>query len=518
MDLYAQYLRKSRADVEAEQHGEGETLARHKHMLDALAQKMGIEVTKVYREIVSGETIAARPVMQQLLQDVESGMYKGVLVVEVERLARGDTIDQGIVSQTFKYSDTQIITPTKIYNPNNEFDEEYFEFGLFMSRREYKTINRRIQAGRLESAKEGKFPSWNAPFGYKVVKLVNEKGYTLEPLESEADAVKKIFDMYVNEHAGTTTIAHTLTEMGYKPRKTDHFTTHTIISILDNPLYAGYMVWGRRKETTIMKNGIITKTRPRLRPCDEYEKYEGRHEGLVSKELWQKAHEMRIAKINTSPKRATQLTNPLCGLIYCSKCGQRMQRRPAGSRQPADVIMCQNTACDNRAAYMRLIEERIIDSLKTWLNEYDVSENEEQKITDNIAVMKKNINKYEQELTTVTKQLNNAYDLLEQGVYTTDIFFQRSATLKDRIESLNTQIESVKKEILEEEKRQTAKIQFVPKLKKIIECYWSLDTPKSKNDILKEVIEKVVYTKNVKGRGHEDEFSIIVYPVVPKHK
>ena len=132
--------------------------------------------------------------------------------------------------------------------------------------------------------------------------------------------------------------------------------------------------------------------------------------------------------------------------------------------------------------------------------------------------MKKNINKYEQELTTVTKQLNNAYDLLEQGVYTTDIFFQRSATLKDRIESLNTQIESVKKEILEEEKRQTAKIQFVPKLRKIIECYWSLDTPKSKNDILKEVIERVVYTKNVKGHGHEDEFSIIVYPVVPKHK
>lgn len=61
------------------------------------------------------------------------------------------------MSQTFKYSGTKIITPMKVYDPENEFDEEYFEFGLFMSRREYKTINRRLQRGRISSAKEGKF-------------------------------------------------------------------------------------------------------------------------------------------------------------------------------------------------------------------------------------------------------------------------------------------------------------------------------------------------------------------------
>ena len=42
-----------------------------------------------------------------------------------------------------------IITPIKIYDPNDEYDEEYFEFGLFMSRREYKTIKRRMQRGRV---------------------------------------------------------------------------------------------------------------------------------------------------------------------------------------------------------------------------------------------------------------------------------------------------------------------------------------------------------------------------------
>lgn len=154
---YAIYLRKSREDIESEKYGEGETLARHEKILTTLAEKRGLPIGKIYREVVSGETISERKEMQKLLKDVENEKWTGVLVVEVERLARGDTSDQGRVSKAFKYSHTKIITPAKTYNPDNEFDEEYFEFGLFMSRREYKTINRRLQRGREISVSEGKF-------------------------------------------------------------------------------------------------------------------------------------------------------------------------------------------------------------------------------------------------------------------------------------------------------------------------------------------------------------------------
>lgn len=68
MDEYAIYLRKSRADLEAEARGEGETLARHENTLIALAKSLNIKVSKIYKEIVSGETIAARPEMQTCLQ------------------------------------------------------------------------------------------------------------------------------------------------------------------------------------------------------------------------------------------------------------------------------------------------------------------------------------------------------------------------------------------------------------------------------------------------------------------
>ena len=121
---YAMYLRKSRKDLELEEQEEGETLSRHLKILEDLC-----------KEVVSGETISDRPEIQKMLSKVNIGYYKGVLVVEIERLARGDSIDQGTILRSFKLSDTKIITPIKTYNFEDEVDEEYLEFGLFMSRR-----------------------------------------------------------------------------------------------------------------------------------------------------------------------------------------------------------------------------------------------------------------------------------------------------------------------------------------------------------------------------------------------
>ena len=124
-DQYAMYLRKSRADIEMEALGEGETLAKHKTMLMNLAAKHDIHPDQItiYQEIVSGESIQDRPEVQRLLHDVYDNKYKGVLVVEVERLARGNTKDQGEVAEAFQMTDTKIITPVKVYDPQNEFDQ-----------------------------------------------------------------------------------------------------------------------------------------------------------------------------------------------------------------------------------------------------------------------------------------------------------------------------------------------------------------------------------------------------------
>ena len=94
MEQYVKYLRKSRFDRDYAELSIEETLKRHEAILDKLAAQRGYYIAKTYYEVVSGESIAARPEIQKLLEEVNAGFYAGVLVVDVERLARGNGADQ----------------------------------------------------------------------------------------------------------------------------------------------------------------------------------------------------------------------------------------------------------------------------------------------------------------------------------------------------------------------------------------------------------------------------------------
>ena len=354
------YLRKSRADVEAEARGEGETLARHEKILLDLAKKMKLNITQIHKELVSGESIASRPVMQQLLSEVEQELWEGVLVVEVERLARGDTIDQGIVAQTFKYSNTIIVTPIKVYDPNNEFDEEYFEFGLFMSRREYKTIKRRLEQGRIESVKEGKYIANVAPYGYQRQKLQDQKGFTLVPDPQKSDIVKLIFEMYTNG-IGVSRIVRRLNEMKAPTAKGGIWVNATIQGMLRNPTYIGKIRWGARPLQKKIINGKVVTERPRAGE-DTWILADGLHEAIIDKDTYEAAQELLSKNHIPSITKKRTIKNPLAGLIICGKCGRRMSRRPYSSGQH-DSLICPITSCDNVSSFLSIVEVKLLQGL-----------------------------------------------------------------------------------------------------------------------------------------------------------
>lgn len=137
MDRICIYLRKSRADEELEKSiGEHETLSKHKKALLKFAKDKNLNIVEIKEEIVSGESLFFRPKMLELLKEVEDKTYTGVLVMDMQRLGRGDMKEQGVILETFKNSNTKIITPVKTYDLNNDFDEDFSEFEAFMSRKE----------------------------------------------------------------------------------------------------------------------------------------------------------------------------------------------------------------------------------------------------------------------------------------------------------------------------------------------------------------------------------------------
>ena len=173
----ALYLRKSREDA---LESKEETLARHERQLKAYCKNHNLSIVATYKEVVSGENIANRPQMQQLLNDVALGKYDAVACIELERLSRGNQLDQCEILEVFKSSNTKIHTLNKIYDlSKDEVDEEFFEFALFMSRREYKIITRRLQRGRMQALHEGYYIGSVLPYGFD--KFKGDKGYILTP-------------------------------------------------------------------------------------------------------------------------------------------------------------------------------------------------------------------------------------------------------------------------------------------------------------------------------------------------
>ena len=73
----AEYLRKSRME---EGMDTDEVLSRHRKALAQFAASHDIHIIATYEEVVSGESLYARPEMLRLLEDVEEGRYDAVLV------------------------------------------------------------------------------------------------------------------------------------------------------------------------------------------------------------------------------------------------------------------------------------------------------------------------------------------------------------------------------------------------------------------------------------------------------
>lgn len=505
---YCVYLRKSRADRDHYAQ-DTDVLARHEHILMELAKKLNITITKIFREVVSGDTIAARPEVQQLLSEVEDGLWDGVLVVEVERLARGDTIDQGIISRSFSYSHTLIITPSKIYDPDDEFDSEYFEFGLFMSRREYKTINRRLNRGREQSAKEGKFIGNKAPYGYERVKLCGEKGFTLSPIPDQANVVRMIFNWYVNE-CGVSIIVRRLNDMHIPSANGGDWTYSTVQGILENPVYIGMIRRKFRPAVKTVKDGSVSVCRPRAK---DVQLYPGRHPAIIEKELFDAAQKKRGMNF-THPVPASYLTrNPLSGLVVCAQCGRKMVRRPYYDGR-GDSLICYQSSCHQISSPLYVVEREIIKGLRSIMNDQINNNVIVYEDTGSLEAKEQILRNTKKELAGLQDQKTRVYDLLEQGIYTTEVFLERSASIAEKITAAEETVERLEKEIQEEHTRQENRKQFIPRCEHLLSHYDELDV-EEKNACLKELLEKVEYNKterNRRGEGDKANFTLHLFP------
>lgn len=371
-----EYLRKSRSD-DATLTVE-EVLEKHERQLNEWTERTlgkAIPEKNKFREIGSGESIESRPEIQKILKMIESPKIKGVLVKEVSRLGRPSLKEIGMLSELFKYSNTLIITPERVFDLRNKYDKDAFEREMMRSNEYLEYFKEIQQNGRLASVSAGNFIGSIPPYGYDKIWVAEgkKKCPTLQIKEDEANIVRMIFDMFVNQNIGVNNIANKLDEMNIKPPRKKHWSADTIRDMLKNDHYVGKVRWNWRKTITIVENGEVKKKRP-TQKIGEYLVYDGKHEAIVTEELFNAA----VEKLGNNPrtKPNAKLRNPLAGILYC-RCGRAMSmrtyRNKDGSEKNAPRYLCDDQVhCGTGSCVCDELLDRICAILKQCIEEFEI--------------------------------------------------------------------------------------------------------------------------------------------------
>jgi len=166
------------------------------------------------------------------------------------------------------------------------------------------------------------------------------------------------------------------------------------------------------------------------------------------------------------------------------------------------------------------VEARVLEALEQWLGEYKLPWGAGGCAPQNkphLYLKKSALEKIDVELKMLDAQKGKLHDLLEQGVYDVQTYHARMRELSERTQQAQKSLATVESDMLREETCYEGHRTIVPKAESLSEVYRTLPSAKAKNDLLKEVVEKVLFVKESGGRWRSlpDSFEIKLYPRIP---
>lgn len=483
-EAYIIYLRKSRTDNPNE--SVEEVLAKHEEILQEYAIKhLGGMIPEkcIYREILSGETIDERPEMKKVLELMENPELKAVMVVDPQRLSRGDLEDCGKLVNTLRYSGTQVITPNMTYDLTNKMERKFFEQELLRGNDFLEYTKEILLRGRISAVKRGCYIGTRPPFGYDKCKIGDD--HTLKP-NADAEYIKFIFEEYAS---GTQpqAICYKLDEMGVKPAVSERWSKATVKAILKNVHYIGKVRFNYIRNVKVMEHGQLVQKRLRSEK-EEVIIAEGLHPAIVSDELWEKAQGMVDQQTRHDSWKAP-LQNPLAGVIFCKVCERAMTQHPYKHAQTR--IECRRRHhCHSRSVVLDELVQAVAYALE--MSELPKLEAKAKNGDGQaLVIQQKHLERLQKEMDELNALEERQFDFLENGTYTEEMFTKRHNALIAKKEKLNSAIYDTKKNMPKE-------VNYEEKIVKLKEAVKALKNDKisneEKNRFVKSIVKRIDFT------------------------
>lgn len=461
-------------------------------LLKEYAHKNRIILSNIFYELgISGRKADKRPEFQKMIAQAKSPDHPvdAILVWKFSRFARNQ--EESIVYKSLlkKKHNVEVISVSEplVDGPFGSLIERIIEW-----MDEYYSIrlSGEVTRGMMEKAQRGGYQA-RPPLGYRIA----EHGKPPVIVPDEAEIVKIIFQKYVNEHCGIFDIARYLNLRGFKTSRGKPFERRSVEYILQNPTYCGMIRWNRKENET-----------NEIRPRDEWIIADGQHPAIISKELFDRAQSRYEREYKPKGARpSSTYKHWLSGLVKCPSCGRTMiAKRTKDGNKTYYYFSCYGYSkgkCLAKSSISALkLEPAVLSSIRDVLDNghivYRYMPPDNEPAADLAAI-------YEEQLKRNSEKFDRIKEAYRNGVDTLDEYRTNKRLVQEEKERLQKQLKEAAESRSDPKSDESRLLSRVRNVYDIISS--DAVDPVTKNEILKSVIDKIVYDKD------SDELKVYYY-------
>lgn len=309
---------------------------RRQYGLVDIARQYGFQEVSVIDEDLGRSASGAmdRPGFRNLVGRICEGTVGAVFCLEASRLARNGR-DWHHLLELCGLVGAYVIDSDGVHDPGLPNDRLLLGLKGTMSEFELTLIRKRLVEAAVAKARRGELRI-GVPVGYV---WSRDGGLVMDPDRRIQDAIRMVFRLFERLGSGTQVLFHMRREGLLFPRPVDGKTNselvwrppayRNVISVLQNPFYAGAYAYGKSKVQTSLVDGSLRKHYGRVRPMDEWTVLaRDHHEGYVTWEAFERNRE-RLSR-NSYCQRAGGSKSSrggqalMAGLLRCRRCGRML--------------------------------------------------------------------------------------------------------------------------------------------------------------------------------------------------
>lgn len=371
-------------------------------------------------EGITGTSINKRISFKRMIRDAKLGKFNLILTKEISRFAR-DTLDSISYTRKLLEYGVGVFFQYDHINTFNSDSELRLTIMASIAQEEVRKLSERVKFGFQRSIENGRVLGNDAIWGYK-----KDDG-KLVIVEDEAEIIKKIYDMYVNEHIGMRSIGIRLAkEFNIYNRNGKPLTQGTIKYILSNPKYKGYYCGNKTRIIDYHSKQRVNIDR------DDWKVYEDNESvpPIVSECIWEKAQSIinqRNGKLSVD-KSVYQNRYPFSGKIYCMEHNTTYRRKvntSSGIKKKkvvtwrcAHFLKYNIEACNGSILYESELKEIVGKSILKYISNVKVVDDliKEYKAAYDNKDYQKEISEKKQQMEVLEQEKARALDLVIKGI------------------------------------------------------------------------------------------------------